>query len=86
MQRSVRLFTFESDGARAVERGHHVDALPSVLAGAGPALVPVRLAVGAGEAVLAVAEVRAGKKEDRKKYGKRETCKKIVEVVVSQQV
>ena len=49
--------TSESRRARAVEVGDEVYAFGAVGARARPALVPVRLAVDPGEAVLAVAVV-----------------------------
>ena len=49
--------TSESGRAGAVEVGDQVDARGAVGTGAGPALVPVRLAVRPREAVLAVAVV-----------------------------
>lgn len=52
--------TAESRRASAVEVGDLVDAGGSVLAGTGPAFVPVGLAVLAGEAVLAIAVVVTG--------------------------
>ena len=55
--------TAESRRAGAVEVGDLVDAGGSVLARIGPAFVPIRLAMLAGEAVLAVAVVVPGAKK-----------------------